>query len=141
MTSPSGSKTFCIPGATEQIQAAAGQLVELYAQLGISREKISSLRLAFDEAVMNAVKHGHCGDCSLEICITCEWTPRSVTLIVKDQGNGYNPTCVLDPTRPANILKESGRGLYILTSIMSEISFNDKRNEIRMMLRTDSECP
>jgi len=135
----SGLRTFDIPGTTEQIQAVARQLVELYTRLKIPEEKICSLKLALDEAVTNAVEHGHGGDCSRNIRITCRWKPGWVTLTVGDQGNGFDLGGVADPTTKANLLKESGRGLYIIASIMSDVTFNDKGNEISMTLRTNGE--
>ena len=139
MTTDSGSRQFLITGACEAISETARTLVRLYEELGLANEKVRALRLAFDEAVSNALKHGHCGNRSQKITIDCRWDDRNITLVVADQGPGFCCHDVPNPTLRSNLFRESGRGLYIIKSIMSDVCFNDKGNEIRMTLRRKEE--
>jgi len=141
MTPDSGKKRFVTCGTCDAVTQTSDALVELYESLGLSHEHITNLRLAFDEAVSNAVMHGHCGECERKIRIDCEWDDAAVTLVVADQGPGFDVKDVPDPTLRSNLLKESGRGLCIIRSIMSEVSFNDKGNEIRMTLKRNGGRP
>ena len=140
MTTDSGSRQFLITGACEAISETARTLVRLYEELGLANEKVRALRLAFDEAVSNALKHGHCGDRSQKITIDCRWDDRNITLVVADQGPGFCCHDVPNPTLRNNLFRESGRGLYIIKSIMSDVCFNDKGNEIRMTLTRKEDC-
>ncbi len=140
MITPSGAKHFLIPGTPEKTREMAGTLLELYRGLELSDKQTSALKLALDEAVTNAVTHGHGGDRSKEITVRCEWTPDSVALTVSDQGKGFNCKKLPNPTKRSNLMKECGRGLYIISAIMSSVSFNEKGNEIRMTLDRKAEC-
>lgn len=140
MTTDSGSRQFLITGACEAISETAQALVRLYEELGLANEKVRALKLAFDEAVSNALQHGHCGDRSRKITIDCQWDDRNITLGVADQGPGFCCHDVPNPTLRNNLFRESGRGLYIIKSIMSDVCFNDKGNEIRMTLRRKEDC-
>ena len=140
MIPESGAKHFRILGICEEIRKVAEELVRHYRKLDVSEEKTCALRLALDEAVSNAVKHGHYDNRAREIRIDCEWTPQEIRLIVADEGEGFEREHVPDPTTRDNLQKESGRGLYIISSIMSEVSFNEAGNEIRMTLKREGEC-
>ena len=128
---------FAIPGADEQIRQMAAGLEDLYRNLNLSEHQVVALRLALDEAVTNAVKHGHCGDRAKEISVDCEWNPAAIVITVTDQGNGFNCKRLPDPTRRGNLLKDCGRGIHIISAIMSDVQFSDTGNQIRMMLNRE----
>ena len=140
MIEPSGTRVFTIPGAPEKIEEMAANLLGLYVMLSLGEREVSALRLALDEAVTNAVKHGHQGDRTKVISVVCEWRPDAIVLTVTDQGSGFNCRRLPNPTCRRNLMKECGRGLYIITTIMTEVAFNDKGNEIRMTLRRGDAC-
>ncbi|NQT18403.1 MAG: ATP-binding protein [Planctomycetes bacterium] len=140
MTTDSGSRQFSICGACRAIEETSAALVQLFRELGLSDEKTFALKLAFDEAVTNALEHGHCGDCSQKISIRCKWDEENIILIVADQGPGFCCEDVPNPTIRDNLFKESGRGLYIINSLMSDVKFNEKGNEIRMTLKRTESC-
>jgi len=130
----SGTKRFLIPGTCEALEKTADALAGVYSKLGLSDKKINAMRIAFGEAATNAVGHGHCGERKRKIRVDCRWNPAEVTLVVADRGCGFDWQHVPDPALRENLMKESGRGLHIISSIMSEVNFNEKGNEIRMTL-------
>jgi len=138
MNDLSGSRQFLISGSNEHVLQLANSLLELYHSLGLTEKQISALKLALDEALTNAIVHGHGGDRTKLIRVDCEWNPAEVSIIVADNGPGFNCTKVPNPTSGCNLLKECGRGLYIISAIMARMSFNDKGNEIRMTLSRQS---
>jgi len=137
MLAAAGTTHFAIPGTGEQIQHVADSLQEIYQELGLTGKQVSSLKLALGEAISNAVCHGHGGDRSRQVAIDCEWNPAAVTLTVTDQGQGFNWRRVPNPTCGANLLKDCGRGLYIISAIMSGLTFNEAGNQIRMTLKRE----
>jgi len=139
MIAPTGTTHFAIPGTDDQIRQTADSLLDIYRQLGLTDRQVSSLKLALDEAVSNAVHHGHGGDHARTVGIDCEWNPEAVTITVTDQGQGFNWHRMLNPTCKTNLLKDCGRGLYIISAIMSGVSFNETGNQIRMTLSRE-EC-
>ena len=126
---------FATPGTDDQIRQMAAGLDDLYRNLDLPERQVVALRLAFDEAVTNAVKHGNSGDRAKPITVDCEWNPAAIVMTITDQGNGFKCKRLPDPTRRCNLLKDCGRGLYIISAIMSDVQFNDAGNQIRMTLK------
>jgi len=93
-------------------------------ELNINKEKISSLLLAVTEAVTNAIIHANKNDKSKLVKISVERKNQQLIITVKDQGNGFDPSKVPDPTIPENLLKDSGRGVYLMRFYTDELKFN-----------------
>jgi serine/threonine-protein kinase RsbW len=79
--------------------------------------------MAVREAVTNAVVHGNRQDSEKAVDLTLKSSPDAVEIIVHDQGEGFNPKEVPDPTEDANILKTSGRGIFFMRSFMDEVDW------------------
>ncbi len=92
--------------------------------LGLNEEKINGLLLSVTEATTNAIIHGNKGDRSKIVKIDVTTDSNVLTIIVRDEGGGFDPTIVPDPTHPDNLLKDSGRGLYLMRVYMDELYFN-----------------
>jgi anti-sigma regulatory factor (Ser/Thr protein kinase) len=67
--------------------------------------------------------------------VTARIDPEEALFVVRDEGNGFNPDDLPDPTNAENLLKPSGRGVMLIRTFMDEVSFNDKGNEITMIKR------
>lgn len=90
----------------------------------INEDKINNLALAFSEAASNAVLHGNKNDASKNIIITVTVDDSFFKVSIKDQGKGFILDEVPDPTKPENILKDSGRGIHIMKSFLDDIQYN-----------------
>lgn len=103
---------------------------------GYSRASKFAIKLAFEEAVTNAFAHGHKNlEDDLEVTIEYAVSPEAVTIAIQDQGPGFNPGDVPDPTLDENLDKTSGRGLMLIRSYMSEVRHNAAGN--RLVMRYD----
>ena len=99
--------------------------------LGLNDDQLSVLLLAVTEATTNAIIHANKCDLSKLVTIRAhiEDSPKgmhSQKLIVKvkDEGKGFDPSTVPDPTQPENLLKDSGRGVYLMKVYMDEVRYN-----------------
>lgn len=92
--------------------------------LNIDDEKINAIVLSIAEAASNAIVHGNKNDKNKKITILMEIDDKKVVIKIKDQGNGFDPALVPDPTAPENILKDSGRGIHIMNSFLDKLSYN-----------------
>ncbi len=92
--------------------------------LQLGEEKLSALLLAVTEAATNAIKHGNKCDCNKLVKIDVTVDGDTLRIVVKDEGKGFDPSQVPDPTEPDNLLKDSGRGLYLMKVYMSDLKFN-----------------
>ena len=92
-----------------------------------------SVRVAIEEALANALLHGHQGDKGLEIEVSWKVDGTSVEISVKDQGGGYDPNMVPDPTADENLTLPSGRGVAMMRSFMDEVLINERGNKVTMV--------
>ena len=81
---------------------------------------------------MNAVRHGNASDPNKQIKIGISIDDQRAVIEVEDEGEGFRPDAVPDPTSPERISLPSGRGLMLIRAYMSEVDFNDQGNQIRM---------
>ncbi len=94
-----------------------------------------NLRTALAEALSNAIAYGNRYDSSKLVRVRVEVTPAVVRVHVVDDGDGFDPGAVADPTLPGNLEREDGRGLFVLRHLVDQVSFNDKGNAICLTLR------
>jgi serine/threonine-protein kinase RsbW len=106
-------------------------LVERVCQrLHIQEDAFGNILISVTEAVNNAICHGNGNDKSLYIEVAVAENSESFCFHVKDDGNGFDYNNLPDPTAPENILKENGRGIFLMKSLADEVEFNEKGNEV-----------
>lgn len=93
-------------------------------ELGLEQEKINGLLLAVTEATTNAIIHGNKNNKLKMVRISVFVDGSNLTIIIKDEGKGFDPSIVPDPTDPENLLKDSGRGLYLMRVYMDGLTYN-----------------
>ncbi len=99
-------------------------IVELAKQSNLRNDKLNSLALSFSEAASNCVVHGNKMDKNKKVKITVHVNENKIIVIIKDEGKGFNINTVPDPTKPENILKDSGRGIHIMRSFLDDLRYN-----------------
>jgi serine/threonine-protein kinase RsbW len=99
---------------------------------GYSASESFAIRLALEEAIVNAVKHGHKQDPTKEVEISYRLTENWLVVQVRDQGPGFDPALVPDPLAEENIDREGGRGLHLIRAYMSWVSYNETGNCVTM---------
>jgi serine/threonine-protein kinase RsbW len=108
----------------EAVDGAAAAVSEFMNRLGISEDVAFGIDMAFREAVTNAVIHGNKLDDAKVVEVKLRNTPESFEITVHDQGSGFNPNNVPDPTKDENILKASGRGIFFMRNFMDEVDWS-----------------
>ncbi|NWF49236.1 MAG: ATP-binding protein [Ignavibacteriaceae bacterium] len=92
--------------------------------IGLNEDQINGLMLAVTEATTNAIRHGNKNDQTKTVLINVTANQNILKVVVKDQGVGFDPKDVPDPTDSENLLKDSGRGLYLMRVYMDDLQFN-----------------
>lgn len=122
-----------VPNDRSAITGLGERFVREAGAAGYSEASCFAVRLALEEAVVNAFRHGHRGlDAAVPVQVFYDIGPSRITIAVEDAGHGFDPGAVPDPTAPENITKTSGRGLLLIRSYMSEVRHNDRGNRIEM---------
>lgn len=112
-------------------------LLEIAQEAGMDNDKFNNLSLSFSEAASNSIVHGNKGDINKKIKITIKVNDSQMIIIIKDEGLGFSISNVPDPTKPENILKDSGRGIHIMKSFLDNLSYNFTNNGTETILTLD----
>ena len=100
-----------------------------------------NFRVGLTEALSNAMLYGNGHDPSKRVRVEVTLGQGEITARVTDQGNGFDPHAVPDPTTPENLLKTGGRGLFLMRQLLDEVMFNDEGNQVTLVLRLDASPP
>jgi serine/threonine-protein kinase RsbW len=95
-----------------------------------SRHDIFSVHLAVDEALVNAYRHGNQMDPAKHIHCSCHASPQKVRVEITDEGHGFNPDKLPDPTDSDHLLRPCGRGVMLMRAFMSRVEFLDGGNHV-----------
>ncbi len=116
----------------EAVELVSGQCVKM----GLGRRTASfNLRVALSEALANAILYGNKMDVKKSVNVTAEAAGEKISVRVVDEGLGYDPAAVPDPTTPERIKLTDGRGLFLIRNLVEEVTFSERGNAICMVLR------
>ena len=100
-----------------------------------------AIRLALEEAIVNAIKHGNGLNSAKRITIEANVTDRQTLLSVEDEGPGFNRRSVPDPRDPQNLTKTSGRGILLIESYMHQVTWSNHGRRLTMCRRNEPDGP
>jgi serine/threonine-protein kinase RsbW len=103
-----------------QAEATAGKIAQ---QAGFDRDTADQISMAVREATVNAVLHGNKYDPAKKVRLAFEHGNRDLVITISDEGVGLNEATIPDPLAPENLLKTSGRGIFLIRSFMDEVRF------------------
>ena len=109
------------------------QLISKLEDYDFSKEDVFAVKLALQEAFLNAAIHGNKMISEKKIRIGYSIEPNKVEINLMDEGEGFDPDLVPDPRIGENLYKPAGRGLFLMRSYMDEVEFNEQGNGIRMV--------
>ncbi|HPM87488.1 MAG: ATP-binding protein [Bacteroidales bacterium] len=114
------------------IENAVDEITNL---LGIKQENYGKILVAVLEAVNNAITHGNKADLKKFVDVRIKVERNEMEITVTDEGEGFNPADIPDPTSPENIEEISGRGVFLMTRLADSILFNETGNSVTMKFR------
>jgi serine/threonine-protein kinase RsbW len=112
-----------LPSRFESVEEAAGSIADLLKRSGVTDDVLFGVDMAVREAVTNAVLHGNKQDDKKFVLVTTRTSPDRLEISVHDEGEGFNPEDVPDPTDSENILKTSGRGIFFMRTFMNDVEW------------------
>src|SRR5690554_5428026 len=128
-----------LPNDLRAIGRAVQQLVNRCRELGFDDDRLRlNLRVGVTEALANAMLYGNGRDPAKRVRIEANVSPKKVTVRVTDEGFGFDPGAVTDPTLPGNRARPGGRGIFLIRKLMDRVEFNERGNSITMVLLSGS---
>jgi len=119
-----------IPSDTAAGQSVQERIVQLLEELSYDERDVFGVRLAIEEALVNAIKHGNRMDPTKTVRIACQVARHKVRIEIEDQGEGFQPEEVPDPTADENLERPCGRGIMLMRAFMSSIVYNESGNRV-----------
>ena len=106
-----------------EIVKVEGLLAKMNTLLQLDETKFNKLLIATTEAVNNGILHGNKRDPKKKVTLTCQVSDSTLTVTVQDEGVGVEPDKIPDPLAEENLLRENGRGVFLMRSLMDSIDF------------------
>ncbi len=127
--------SYTLDSSLESVNTVEETAQRIAAELGFEEEDIMRIAMAGREAAVNAVLHGNAYDPKKKMTAAFENTGGSLVITITDQGAGLDLNNVPDPLAPENLLKQSGRGIFLMRSFMDEVRVRlmDPGTEITMV--------
>lgn len=113
-------------------------LLDEIERYGYSESAAFAIKLALEEALNNAIRHGNGCDNGKLVELQYDVDADRTVITITDQGDGFDPGTVPDPTTDENLEKPCGRGIMLMRAYMDEVRYNDKGNQVHMVKHN---CP
>ena len=127
-----------VPAVPSSIHKVSDGVTQMLAGKGWKEDEIIKVDLALQEALANGIRHGAKNDPSQFIqCVVTTDRDGDLVIVVRDPGPGFDPTKVPNPLEGENVLKSSGRGVFLINQLMDEVTFADSGREVQMKKRKD----
>ncbi|MCK9212803.1 MAG: ATP-binding protein [Ignavibacteriaceae bacterium] len=97
---------------------------QIAVEINLPEKRFPELMVALTEAITNAIIHANKKDPSKMVYIDFIVEDKMLTIKVKDEGNGFDPSIIPDPTQPENLFRDSGRGVYLMKVYCDEVYHN-----------------
>lgn len=124
-----------LPNDLDAIERSVDYLTEKGREVGFNDDRLRlNFRVCLTEALANAMLYGNGRDPGKHVHVEAQLTPEQIRVQVTDEGGGFNPDAVKDPTLPANRVRTGGRGIYLIRQLMDRVEFNERGNSITMIL-------
>ena len=131
-----------IPSSTTEGQKVQERIITRLEEIGFPARGIFGVRLALEEALVNAIKHGNGLDPNKEVFVTCQISNDKVRVVIEDQGPGFRLQDVPDPTEDENLEKPGGRGIMLMRAFLSVVEYNERGNRVVLEKhRNDDSAP
>lgn len=128
-------KKIRIESKVENLRVVEKEIDETTTVIGISQDDYGKILVCTMEAVNNAIMHGNRSNPKKIVDIELSFDSNELHIKVTDEGTGFKPEKVPDPTTPENIEELNGRGIYLIKHLADNIEFNERGNSVKMTFK------
>ncbi len=130
---PAGWTEEVLPTRLSAIRESERRVLARLTELGYGEDCRFAVRLAIEEALINAMKHGNRMEESRKVRLAYRVLADRVEIRVADEGAGFQPACIPDPTVDENLQRPCGRGIMLMRSYMDEVTYATNGTEVQMV--------
>lgn len=133
--------SYRMDSTLESVNQAEEIATRMAVKLGFEEEDVNRISMAVREAAVNAVLHGNAYDPAKKLTLGLEKAGAALVITVSDEGRGLDPDNIPDPLAPENLLKQSGRGIFLIRAFMDEVRIRSLKpgTEITMIKNVPGE--
>lgn len=133
--------TYTLESSLDSVNKVEQTAEQMAQKAGFDEDELFRITMAVREAAVNAVLHGNAYDPDKRITASFENTGDSLVIRITDQGKGLDPATLPDPLAPENLLRGSGRGIFLIRSFMDEVHFKQLHPGTELTLIKHLESP
>jgi serine/threonine-protein kinase RsbW len=126
--------SYTLDSTLETVNSAEETASRMATEAGFEDEDVMKISMAVREAAVNAVLHGNAYDPGKKVTLNFEMNSRDLVIIIRDQGKGLDMSKIPDPLAPENLLKTSGRGIFLIRSFMDEVHIHPSQTGTEIKL-------
>ena len=115
-----------------EVQRLQSSICEELAATGYDDSASFAVRLSLEEALANGFRHGNQSNPEKSVTVSYRISPEEVIISVQDEGSGFDPDAVPDPTDEANLEIPSGRGIMLIRAYMTDVTIVPPGNRVEM---------
>ncbi|MDR2115169.1 MAG: ATP-binding protein [Planctomycetaceae bacterium] len=134
----SWSKDCSFPSDMNIAHDLIEEVMEQIALGGWSNKEKFAVNMALEEALINAIQHGNNSDLSKQVHFSCRLNAQRIYVRIEDEGPGFDPNAIPDPTDPEHIMIASGRGVLLIKNFVSCVRWNETGNVLEFEKERDT---
>lgn len=128
-------KRITIESRISNLNVVEAMLDSVTNEIGLNREYYGKVMVSALEAVNNAIIHGNKSVPDKSVDIEVVFQENTLEIVVTDEGTGFRPDTVPDPTSPENLESLNGRGVFLMSRLSDDIEFNERGNSVKMIFK------
>jgi serine/threonine-protein kinase RsbW len=121
-----------IPSLVENIRIVESFIDNVKDTFNIDDDIYGNIMVAITESVNNAIRHGNNEDKKKNVTLTASCTANVLVFTIEDEGPGFNPDTLPDPTAPENLEKVGGRGIFLMKHLADEVKFSNEGRKVEL---------
>ena len=126
--------SYTLDSTLETVDSAEQAASRIASEAGFGDDEVMRIAMAVREAAVNAVLHGNAYDPGKKVSLAFERIGADLIITIRDQGKGLDPDKIPDPLAPENLLKTSGRGIFLIRSFMDEVQISPSQTGTEIKL-------
>ena len=115
------------PKNIAEVEPYISQIIDKYE---INQDLFGNMLITLTEAVSNAIIHGNSAKSDKRVFVTSDCSSKRIQFSIRDEGNGFNPSSLPDPTAPDNILNPGGRGVFLMRQLSDSVKFEEDGRKV-----------